>query len=211
MSDVGYGDFEFERRFVVRDLPVEILDTPTLILQSYYLASDGYGLRVRVQAPESSVDLSDLDSPEAELEYLRRHQDLFEFAAVTVKGPVIAGTRYEAERELDVMTAIELVLRGGNRILKHRHSAWLGEDGWVIDVFGGANQGLIIAEVERGGPVVDLAIPAFCYSEITEDPRFTNDSLSQRPFSTWAAVYEQQLRANGPVFMKQLGINRHQR
>jgi hypothetical protein len=37
VSDSGYGDFEFERRFVARDVPRELLEEnpPTLIVQSY--------------------------------------------------------------------------------------------------------------------------------------------------------------------------------
>ena len=36
MSDSGYGDFEFERRFFVRDMPRELLaePAPVLIVQS---------------------------------------------------------------------------------------------------------------------------------------------------------------------------------
>ena len=46
MSDTGYGDFEFERRFWVRDLPRELLDaSPALIVQSYFLADEGFAIR----------------------------------------------------------------------------------------------------------------------------------------------------------------------
>lgn len=51
-NDCGFGDFEFERRFYVEHLPSVVLDdpTPTLIVQSYYLAEQGHALRVRAQA-----------------------------------------------------------------------------------------------------------------------------------------------------------------
>ena len=91
------------------------------------------------------------------------------------------GTRYEAERELDVSVGIELVRRGGARVAKTRHSVWLGDDGWVVDTFAGGNAPLMIAEVERGGPVTDLTIPAFCVTEVTSDPRFSNDALAGTP------------------------------
>ncbi|WP_418606006.1 hypothetical protein [Georgenia sp. SUBG003] len=53
MSDTGYGDFEFERKFLVRALPDSVLrePDPVLIVQSYYLAAEGYALRIRLQAP----------------------------------------------------------------------------------------------------------------------------------------------------------------
>ena len=41
MTESGYGDFEFERKFLVRTLPTDLLagSTPDVIVQSYFLAS----------------------------------------------------------------------------------------------------------------------------------------------------------------------------
>ena len=122
-----------------------------------------------------------------------------DLCAITVKGPMNEGTRYEAERELDVSVGLEMVRRGGARVAKTRHSVWLGEDGWVIDTFAGANAPLVVAEVERGGPVTDLTIPSFCVTEVTSDPRFSNDALAGRPYGSWAAQYEAELAADGPA------------
>lgn len=61
----------------------------------------------------------------------------------------MGGTRYEAEREIDARIAAELVMRGGCPIIKNRFSAWIGEDGWSLDIFGGANAPLVVAEAER--------------------------------------------------------------
>lgn len=206
MNDTGNGDFEFERRFVVREMPTGLVDTtPTLIVQSYFVADEGYALRVRVQAPthRAAVDLGT-----DELTLLAYHIEDVDFCAVTVKGPMVEGTRYEAERELDPQIGVQLVSRGGHRVAKLRHAVWLGEDGWVIDEFCGGNAPLIIAEVERGSPVVDLAIPSFCFSEVTADPRLTNDALAGNPFGRWAADYFDELEDMGPVFLSGLGENR---
>lgn len=206
MSEQGY-DFEFERRFVVTDLPLELLREPTLIVQSYFLAEDGYALRVRAQLAESTVDLQSITSPEAERHLLEEHADDFEFCAMTVKSPGVSGTRYEAEREIDVTVGLEMIRRGPHRIVKHRYAAWLGEDGWVIDVFAGDNAPLVMAEVERSGPVIDLKIPGFCLTEVTEDRRFSNDSLSTRPYITFARDFERDLKRKGPRFMSNMGEN----
>ncbi|MCR6690430.1 hypothetical protein [Cellulomonas sp.] len=203
MSDTGYGDFEFERRFWVRDLPVGVLDEqPAVIVQSYYLADEGYALRVRVQTSAGAPALDPTLDPLAALD---AYTDRFDFCAVTVKGPVNAGTRYEAERELDLDVGMQLVRRGGARIAKTRHSVWLGTDGWVVDVFAGGNAPLVVAEVERGGPVTDLVVPSFCITEVTEDPRFSNDALARTPYGTWAAAYEAELDRTGPRFLRGLG------
>ncbi len=206
MSDTGYGDFEFERRFWVRDLPVDLLDeSPTIIVQSYFLADEGFALRVRVQTSGGAPAVDPARSP---LEVLDEHADRFDFCAVTVKGPMNSGTRYEAERELDVAVGMELVRRGGQRVAKTRHSVWLGDDGWVVDVFAGANAPLVVAEVERGGPVTDLVVPEFCVTEVTDDPRFGNDALARTPYGAWAAGYERELATTGPRFLPGLGRTR---
>ncbi|GAA1852466.1 CYTH domain-containing protein [Myceligenerans crystallogenes] len=205
-SETTYGDFEFERRFFVRDFPRELRDAPALIVQSYFVADDGYALRVRVQA-------SDVDAPQepgtALADLLREHTAAIDFAAVTVKGPAVGGTRYEAERPLDPGIAVELVSRGGAPIVKTRYAAWLGADGWSIDVFGGANHPLVVAECERSGPVTDLQIPDFCVTEITDDARFSNDQLAKAPYRTWSAGFDAELAAQGPRFRDDFGPNTH--
>jgi len=206
VSDCGFGDFEFERRFFVDSLPAAALaePDPVLIVQSYYLAAEGYAMRLRVQ---SSTVLLDLDGTEDELQVLGDFASEFDFCAMTVKGPMVGGTRYEAEREIDVSVGLEMIRLGGARIIKNRYALWLGGDGWVVDVFGGANRPLVVAECERGGPVTDLTVPAFCVTEITDDRRFSNESLSTTPYGTWAGEYERELAERGPRFLQGFGHN----
>jgi len=204
MTDGGYGDFEFERRFLVRDLPDDLRDAPALIVQSYYLADEGYALRLRAKAP--AVD-TPMDAGADPLVLLERYADAVDLCTLTAKGPTAGGTRYEAEREIDVAVGLQMIRRGGARIVKTRYSAWLGTDGWVVDVFGGANHPLVVAECERTGPVTDLQIPAFCVTELTDDPRFSNDALASRPYGVWRDVFEAELAASGPRFLQDFGRN----
>ncbi|QOR45630.1 adenylate cyclase [Trueperella pecoris] len=127
-------------------------------------------------------------------------------ATVAVKSPSINGERYEMETELDPDVAVQIVQRSGRIVAKTRHSLWVGEDGWEFDVFAGQNAGLIVAEIERLTPVVDLEIPEFCVTEVTADPRFTNDSLSKTPWQHWDALYMAELAQRGPFFLN-LGEN----
>ncbi|WP_240675562.1 hypothetical protein [Cellulomonas endophytica] len=207
--DTGNGDFEFERRFWVRAVPPELLDPrPTLVVQSYFLASEGYALRVRAQAPSVAVDVPGGRTDLAPRVLLERHLDAVDLCTVTVKGPMVEGTRYEAERELDPSVAVELVRRGGSAVGKWRHSAWLDDDGWVLDVFVGEDAPLVVAEVERGGPVTDLTIPPFCETEVTTDARFANETLARRPYGTWGPAFLAELARTGPAFLSSLGRNR---
>lgn len=204
MSDPGYADFEFERRFWVRRFPATLRDAPALIVQSYYLADGGYGLRIRATAPGLDAGLG----PDADaITVLDEHADEFSLCTMTAKGPMVGGTRYEAERELDPGIGMEMIRRGGSHVVKTRYSTWLGADGWVVDVFGGTNRPLVIAECERSGPVVDLAIPDFCVTEVTDDARFSNDALARTPYCGWASAYERELAAVGPRFDLEFGLN----
>lgn len=60
---------------------------------------------------------------------------------------------------------------------------------WEVDVFSGANAGLVIAEVELGDRNEAVEIPAWAGPEVSDDPRFFNAYLTHRPFSGWGVDY----------------------
>jgi adenylate cyclase len=205
VSESNFGDFEFERKFYVREMPdVTAVDPrPELILQAYLFAADGYAVRVRLQGPapaEFNAPLGDLVDGMG-----RVHHEAI--GTMTAKGPATGGTRYEAERALDPIVAGQIVSRAEHVVIKVRYSAWLGEDGWIVDQFLGRNAPLLLAEVERSAPVVDLTIPAFCATEVSEDDRFRNEYLAHQPFGEWADGYRDELRKAGPRFVETLGRN----
>lgn len=202
MPDSGFGDFEFERKFFVNDMPAVAASdpSPALIAQAYLFAADGYAVRVRLQGPAPT----DLDGTPAELVTALGDDAI---GTMTAKGPAAGGTRYEAEREIDPLVAGQIVARAEHVVLKVRSSIWLGEDGWIIDRFLSGNAPLLLAEVERNGPVVDLAIPSFCTTEVSEDDRFRNEYLAHHPFGSWAGDYRRELHLHGPNFVTNLGQN----
>lgn len=199
----GYGDFEFERKFFVDDLPAVAASdpAPALIVQAYLFGADGYAVRVRVQGTAPAT----VDAPVGALLDALGDDAV---GTMTAKGPAVGGTRYEAERELDAQVAGQIVRRAGDVVVKVRYSAWLGEDGWVLDRFLGGNAPLVLAEVERATPVVDLDIPDFCRTEVSEDDRFRNEYLARHPYGSWARGYRRDLDRSGPVFVDHLGANR---
>jgi CYTH domain-containing protein len=202
MSESGSGDFEFERKFFLREVPAVAASdpSPALIVQAYLFAADGYAVRVRLQGPAPD-DLN--TDPRALAESLGDEA----IGTMTAKGPAAGGTRYEAERSLDPLVVGQIVARAEHVVAKIRHSVWLGEDGWIIDRFLAGNAPLVLAEVERGGPVTDLAIPEFCATEVSEDDRFRNEYLAHQPFGDWADAYRGELDLIGPTFLDTLGRN----
>jgi len=209
--DADQLEFEFERKFFVRELPGEVLEhgSRQVIVQAYLFAEDGYAVRVRIAFPDRQVDLPPFDDAidfcgayeRRLLEKLLRSDGEGAAATIAVKSPAVAGERYEMEAELDLDVATQILRRAPNMILKNRHSLWYDEDGWEFDVFGGQNEGLIVAECERLAPVVGLRIPEFCVTEVSEDLRFTNDYLSKEPWRQWGGMYMTELAARGPHFM----------
>lgn len=214
---IPHGDealnFEFERKFFVRELPSEVREhgSRQVIIQAYVFAVDGYAVRVRMTIPGRVAGLPPFDDAVDFLGAYERRQlrelvsagdDADVAATVAVKSPGGMGERYEMEAELDHDVAVQILRRSPHIILKTRYSLWFDEDGWEFDVFGGQNQGLIIAECERLAPVVGLKIPDFCVTEVTEDLRFSNDYLSKEPWRQWDELYLAELAVRGPHFME---------
>jgi CYTH domain-containing protein len=56
---------------------------------------------------------------------------------------------------------------------------------WEIDVFEGANAGLLLAEVELDEEQQAFVRPAWLGREISHDPRYFNSNLVSNPFTTW--------------------------
>lgn len=204
------GDFEFERRFFVSKFPEPLFEDskPDVIVQTYFLAKEGYGLRVRLQATQPDVELPLTMEGKEAIQYFLPHFDL---CMLTVKGPAAGGTRYEAERPLDIGVGAQMSMLGGLTLAKRRWGIWLDEDGWNVDQFAGDNYPLVIAECERTSPVTDLVIPYFCTQEITDDTRFSNDELVNDPFSLWDTQYVESLSLTQPPFKDGFGENRRSR
>ena len=124
MSD-PFSDFEYDRRFFCYSLPgdLTISEEPSLIIQSYYIHEDNYALRVRIRAANTDAQVDEHTDP---LEAVDKYRNRFRSASVTVKGPSMSGTRYEADREIDPDIAVELIRRGGKSLVKTRYTAWIG-------------------------------------------------------------------------------------
>ena len=214
MSDVPTDEdleFEFERKFFVRELPEDVRQHADVeaIVQAYLFAEDGYAVRIRLRFPGIEAEFAPFDEAvdhqgayerRAMADLIRRSQGAMR-AVISVKSPIVTAERYEFEKEIDATVATQILRRCSGIVLKNRLSIWLGEDGWEFDVFGGRNEGLIVAECERLQPVTALKIPDFCVTEVSGDHRFTNDSLSRLPWVSWREGFERELEAVGPTFL----------
>jgi len=109
-------------------------------------------------------------------------------ASLTVKGPRSGLTRVEFDYPIPIADA-EQMLRICHQPLveKTRHDVRHGDHVWEVDVFEGANAGLILAEIELSTVDERFELPAWVGPEVTGDPRYGHESLLERPlYGRWS-------------------------
>ena len=109
-----------------------------------------------------------------------------ERAVLTIKGRSVGVTRPEFEYEIPVEDARELMkLSVGDVVEKKRHYYHLGRHVWEVDVFHGANAGLVVAEIELNDEHEAFEKPEWIGAEVSDDRRYSNASLSTSPYTKW--------------------------
>lgn len=95
-------------------------------------------------------------------------------------------SRYEWERELPLAEAEELMkLCEPGIIDKTRYLVRSGLHTFEVDEFYGANEGLVIAEVELASEEEPFVKPDFIGREVTGDVRYYNSQLMLKPYLMW--------------------------
>lgn len=154
---------EIERKFLIADQRWRNEATCSMVIRQFYLARTG----------RASVRVRIIDAAEARL---------------TVKSAVAGMIRDEYEYEIPVADAVAMeALRTGSVIEKSRFRLPCEAGELTVDVFGGDNAGLLIAEIELAADAPDLPLPDWLGREVTGDSRFYNADLSERPFAAWPA------------------------
>jgi adenylate cyclase len=101
-------------------------------------------------------------------------------AAITLKGPTKGASRAEYEYDVPMEDARELLDMSRPHVVeKRRYEVPFGGLTWEIDVFEGRHDGLVIAEVELEREDHELDLPDWVGTEVTEDDRYYNASLSR--------------------------------
>jgi adenylate cyclase len=110
-------------------------------------------------------------------------------AILTIKARGPALRRFEIEYPLPVADA-EMLLqhRRGSIVEKARHIVPYAGSTWEVDVFCSESAGLVIAEIELADDAEDFVRPGWLGREITDDARYGNSALAQRPFGAWAGA-----------------------
>lgn len=105
---------------------------------------------------------------------------------LTIKGKSEGFSRYEWEKEIDLIEAEKLLtLCEPGVIDKIRYDVIVGKHLFEVDVFSGDNEGLVIAEVELTSENERFENPNWLGQEVTEDVRYYNSYLSKNPYKDW--------------------------
>lgn len=112
-----------------------------------------------------------------------------ELAFLTIKGKSnTSGTsRFEWEKEIDVTDAELLLDLCEEGILeKTRYEIQSGKHIYEVDEFYGANQGLIVAEIELNNENETFEKPEWIGKEVTGTIKYYNSQLSKHPYKNWS-------------------------
>lgn len=152
---------EIERKFLLKnDAWRRDADEPLECRQGYLARTGALGARVRVMG---------------------------ERGFLTIKSDRRGFTRLEYEYEIPRAHAAEMLdrLPPEELIEKTRWRARVDGATWVIDVFRGRNEGLVLAEIELDSEEGEFTRPDWLGEEVTRDPRYTNSYLARRPYRSW--------------------------
>lgn len=108
-----------------------------------------------------------------------------ERAYLTIKGATAGMSRAEFEYDIPVADA-EAMLQDHclkPLIEKTRYDVPYAGKVWTVDVFGGENAGLIVAEIELDHGEEDFSLPPWAGAEVTDDPRYRNSALVAAPMT----------------------------
>lgn len=127
-------------------------------------------------APESTVRVR-LVEPVDRTSEADAHGEL------TIKGQPSGGVRPEFEYTIspdDVERMLELFC-ADRTVEKVRHTVDHSGETWVVDVFEGPNEGLVLAEIELEAPDQEFDRPDWLGREVSDERSYTNAALARHP------------------------------
>jgi len=109
-----------------------------------------------------------------------------EKAFLTIKGETSGISRKEFEYAIppdEARAILDLCLPP--LLDKIRHEREHGGHVWEVDEFLGINAGLVVAEIELKDADEAFEQPAWLGREVSDDPRYFNACLAERPWPEW--------------------------
>lgn len=151
---------EIERKFLVTGDEWRRNATATEYRQGYLAVGPPASVRVRVAGDRALLNIkeSTLAISRAEFEYAIPVQEAEAMIDTLCDGRVVEKTRYVVE-----------------------HAGMT----WEVDEFHGANEGLVLAEIELEREDQPFERPPWLAQEVSGDPRYLNSNLAVDPYTGW--------------------------
>lgn len=154
---------EIERKFLVAtDDWRRAADSGLRMQQGYLCRPETSSVRVRVAGDEARLNIKSADPG------MRRME--FEY-------PVPVDEAHQMLERLSVGPVID----------KTRYRVAAGDHVWEVDVFHGANDGLVVAEIELASEGSAFQKPSWLGREVTDERRFYNVYLVDHPYREWSS------------------------
>lgn len=155
----------------------------TEIERKYLVVSDAFRQQAsavkRIRQGYLSVD------PERTIRVRQSDNDAY----LTIKAAAPEGSiaRFEWEKSISVEDFEALFAHCLPGAIEKERYIVLLNDGLKaeVDVFHGANEGLILAEIELPHEDTKVVLPDFLGEEVTADERYYNSYLIQHPYAEW--------------------------
>ena len=151
---------EIERRFLIKNDNWKKFIIKKIFIEQGYLSKglDDWIIRIRFTGKDYKIAL-------------KKHIESF--------------TNFEFEYSIPKKDGETIMANLSNKIKKERFLLEVENKSWIIDCFKEKNFPLEIAEIELSNEDEDLSIPSFISKEVTGLRKYSNFSLSKKPFSKW--------------------------
>ena len=161
MPSFKYAQIEYERRFLLTQLPPDVSHKQYTIITDVYI-------------PDTRLRLRQISSPDGEILALKMTQKYSEPDYPATQ--TIITNIYLNEVEFEKLKGVN-----GRLLTKHRYTYQHSGHRWSLDVFQGSLYGLILAEIEARSAeeLAQIPVPGFAVTEVTDDSRFTGGALIQ--------------------------------
>ncbi len=153
---------EIERKFLLHDDSWRLkADAGTVMRQGYLSNNSKSSIRVRIEGEQANLNIksSTPGTVRSEYEYAIPVCDAEELLANLCHESIIEKIRYHVE-----------------------FSGFI----WEIDVFSGANMGLVVAEIELSEIGQNFFRPAWLGCEVSDEIRYYNSHLAGYPYLDWS-------------------------
>ncbi len=155
---------EIERKFLLNGRP-DVSPMKVINIRQGYIAREG-GNTVRIRDKDGTYILS----VKAGNQGIGRHELEYEVPAEEgeILFSILPHAPLEKTREI------------------YEHAGMI----WEVDIFCGANQGLMVAEVELENEDQHVDLPNWIGPEVTGLSKFYNANIATNPFNNWGVSYE---------------------